>query len=317
MSDEQETHTEETKRFSRRRLLATSGAAGAVGVLAGAVGGVALVQGGAPTPTITPSGARRFTDKVVLVTGATSGIGRAAAVRFAAEGGRVAFCGRRENLGRQVQEEIRRAGGEATYWRADVTREDDVRAFVDAAAAKYGGLDVCFDNAGITIQKPLHEYTSAEWDQVHATNLRGVFLSLKYQIPHLLRRGGGTVVVTSSSNAIATDGGKAAYAAAKRGLVALVQSAALEYATQGIRVNALVPGTTNTELVRRAAGQEGLPDAAWEAMAAVWAKSNVPGMMRMATADEIAVFALALASADFPYLTGAQLVIDGGKTAHA
>ncbi|GAA3987074.1 hypothetical protein GCM10022247_01740 [Allokutzneria multivorans] len=137
-----------------------------------------MVQRTEPTPTITPSATRRFTGKVVVLTGATSGIGGAAAVRFAAEGGRVGFCGRRE---------IRAAGGEAMYVRADVRVESDVQRLVDEVASAYGGLDVCFNNAGITNQKPLHEFTSAEWDDV-------LFLAMKYQIPHLLRRGGGNIV---------------------------------------------------------------------------------------------------------------------------
>jgi NAD(P)-dependent dehydrogenase (short-subunit alcohol dehydrogenase family) len=260
---------------------------------------------------------RRFEGKVVLITGATPGIGRAAALQFASEGGKVGFCGRREKLGQEVESEIRSRGGEASYIRADVRRESDVRAFVEETVQKYGQLNVAFNNAGITIEKPLHEYSSDEWDDVVNTNLRGVFLALKYEIPHMLASGGSNVVVTSSSNAIATTEKRSAYTASKRGLVGLVQSAAQDYAAKGIRVNALIPGTTDTEFVRKAAGMEHVPDAIWEALARQWAKSHVPGLERMAKAEEIAAFALVLASDDHPYMTGAQMVIDGGKTAHA
>jgi NAD(P)-dependent dehydrogenase (short-subunit alcohol dehydrogenase family) len=127
----------------------------------------------------------------------------------------------------------------------------------------------------------------------------------------------GNIVVTSSSNAIATTEHRSAYTASKRGLVGLVQSAALDYAAKGIRINALIPGTTDTDLVRRAAGMESAPDAIWEIAARQWAKAHVPGLQRMATPQEIAAFALVLASQDHPYTTGAQMVLDGGKTTHA
>jgi len=216
-----------------------------------------------------------------------------------------------------VEQEIRAKGGEATYVRADVRVEAEVKAFVDQIAARYGGLNVAFNNAGITLEKTLHEYSSQEWDDVVNTNLRGVFLAMKYEIPYMLASGGGTIVVTSSSNAIATTDKRSAYTAGKRGLIGLVQSAALDYAQKSIRVNALIPGTTDTALVRRSAGMENAPDAVWEVTAKQWAKSHVPGLERMATPDEIAAFALVLASDDHPYMTGSQMVIDGGKTSHA
>ncbi|MBV8216482.1 MAG: SDR family oxidoreductase [Verrucomicrobia bacterium] len=257
---------------------------------------------------------RRFEDKIVLITGATSGIGRAAAIAFAAEGGKVAFCGRRENLGREVEAQIKSQGGEALYIRADVRDENSVKAFVDETIHKYGRLDVAFNNAGITVEKTLHEYSSEEWDNIQNTNVRGVFLAMKYEIPYMLANGRGNIVVTSSSNAIATTEKRSAYSASKRGLVGLVQSAALDYVDKGIRVNALIPGTTDTALVRGVANMQNVPDAVWGAAASVWAQSHVP-MKRMATPEEIAAFALALASEEFPYMTGAQMVIDGGKTA--
>jgi NAD(P)-dependent dehydrogenase (short-subunit alcohol dehydrogenase family) len=253
---------------------------------------------------------------VVAITGATSGIGRAAAIQFAAEGGKVAFCGRRQQLGEEVERQIKDIRGEATYIRADVRNEVEVKSFIDRVVAIYGRLDVAFNNAGVTLEKPLHEYSATQWDDVINTNLRGVFLSMKYEIPYLLAGGGGTIVITSSSNAIATTEKRSAYSASKRGLVGLAQAAALDYARHGIRVNVLVPGTTDTALVRRVAGMEGAPDAVWELALSQWARSHVPGLQRVAQPEEIAAFALALASDEHPYLTGAQLVIDGGKTAH-
>ncbi|NNH72642.1 SDR family oxidoreductase [Nocardia uniformis] len=288
----------------------------AVGAAAGLAGGVALGADSNP-PRPESGGQRRFENKVVLITGATSGIGAAAARLFAAEGARVAFCGRRVGRGQAVEREIRAAGGEATFIRADVLVETEVRDFVAEAVRRYNGLDVAFNNAGITIQKKLHEYTADDFDRVVGTNLRGSFLAMKYQVPHMIRSGGGTIVVTSSSNALATDANKAAYTASKRALVGLVQSAALDYAADGIRVNTLIPGTTDTELVWRAAGLESMPADARQVFLKQWAGSNVPGLGRLATAAEIAAFALTLASPEHPYLTGAQLVIDGGKTAHA
>jgi NAD(P)-dependent dehydrogenase (short-subunit alcohol dehydrogenase family) len=295
--------------IGRRAMIAVSAAA-----IAGSV--VACARGEKNRSAAEPANPRRrFENKVVLITGATSGIGRAAAEQFAGEGGKVAFCGRRENLGHEVEAEIKSRGGEATYIQADVRDESQVKAFIDQAVHKYGRLDVAFNNAGITLEKPLHEYSSAEWDDIESTNLRGVFLAMKYELPYMLAQGGGNIVVTSSSNAIATTEKRSAYTASKRGLVGLVQSAALDYVDKGIRINVLIPGTTDTALVRRVGHMENVPDAVWEAAASMWAKSHVP-MKRMATPQEIAAFTLALASDDFPYMTGAQMVIDGGKTAH-
>jgi NAD(P)-dependent dehydrogenase (short-subunit alcohol dehydrogenase family) len=304
---------------TRRQFVGAAAAATAgltAGLATGAVLGAQTVLHNQPAQKSAASARRRFDGKVVAITGATSGIGRAAAIAFAAEGAKVGFCGRREALGREVQDQITLAGGTAAYIRADVRVEEQVQAFIDRVVQTFGRLDVAFNNAGISVERPLHELTSAEFDDMVNTDLRGVFLAMKYEIPYMIAGGGGNIVVTSSSNAIATTAKRPAYAAAKRGLVALVQSAALAYAPHHIRVNTLVPGTTDTALVRRIAGMMDVPDAVWELAAAQWAKTNIPGEGRMATAEEIASFALVLASDDHPYMTGAALVIDGGKTAH-
>lgn len=301
--------------LSRRRMISTAAIGTAVGVAAGLAGGAVLATEARAPEAPKRIGARRFEGKVVLVTGGTSGIGRAAVKAFASEGGRVGFCGRREQLGRQVVEEVKTAGGDAFYVRADVLKEDEVKAFVDSVVKHYGRLDVAFNNAGMSIEKPLHEFSSAEWDQVNNTNVRGVFLSMKYELPYLMAGGGGVILVTSSIAALGSNAKRAAYSASKSALLGLVKGAALDYAGQNIRINALLPGTINTDFVRQLGGMMDAPDAVWAIGAKQWAKSNVPGLARMGTPEEVANFALALASDEFPYMTGAQMVIDGGKTA--
>ena len=299
---------------SRRSVLIGSSSAAAAGIV-GLAAGIGVGGHEVPPAPRRVLSKQRFTDKVVMITGATSGIGRAAAIAFAREGAKVAFCGRRKALGHEVEQLIGGMGGMARYYCADVRVETDMQHFVDFTVAQFGRLDVAFNNAGITLEKPLHEYTANEWDDVQHTNLRGVFYAIKYQIPVMLAAKGGNIVVTSSSNAIATQGKRGAYAASKRGLIALVQAAALEYGPHNIRINAMLPGTTDTDLVRRVAGMEQVPDAVWKAAAAEWAQSHLPGLARMANPEEIAEFALALAADEYPFMTGSALVIDGGKTA--
>jgi NAD(P)-dependent dehydrogenase (short-subunit alcohol dehydrogenase family) len=299
---------------SRRVALIGSAGAAVVGI-AGITAGIGVGSHEVPPAPGTVSSRQRFANKVVMITGGTSGIGRSAAIAFAREGAHVTLCGRREALGREVERGIGATGGTARYFRADVRVEADVQRFVEFTVSQFGRLDVAFNNAGITLEKSLHEYSSSEWDDVLNTNLRGVFLAIKYQVPHMLAAGGGTIVVTSSSTAIATQAKRGVYSASKRALVALVQAAALDYGAQNIRISAILPGTTDTPLVRRVAGMEHVPDAVWRAAAAVWAEKNMPGLGRMANPEEIAEFALMMASDEHPFLTGASLVIDGGKTA--
>jgi NAD(P)-dependent dehydrogenase (short-subunit alcohol dehydrogenase family) len=291
--------------MGRRSLL--SGAA-ALGVAGAAFGGTAHAVG-AQAASRAMDG--RFQGKSVLVTGATSGIGRATAKAFAAAGARVGFCGRRAELGHQVEREIRDAGGEATYFRADVRVAAQVQSFVDRVASRYGGIDVAFNNAGIGGGKLPHEMSVEEWDDVQATNARGVFLAIKYEIPHMLEAGGGVVVCTSSSAAEQARPNGAAYTASKRAVQGIVKAAALAYGPKGIRINALLPGTTDTPFVR----PPGIPDADWAEYKRAFGPLNIDGLQRMAEAEEIARAVLGLASDDFPYMTGASIAVDGGSTA--
>ncbi|WP_410662337.1 SDR family NAD(P)-dependent oxidoreductase [Amycolatopsis sp. lyj-84] len=281
-------------------------AVGRRAVLGGAAAaGVAMLAGNTATAQ---ENRRRFSGKVVIVTGATSGIGRAAAIAFAAAGAKVGFCGRREELGREVEREIRRAGGEAAYLRADVRVPEQVQAFVDGVVRRYGRLDIAFNNAGIHLGKPLHEISVDEWEDVQRTNARGVFLSIKYEVPHLLKAGGGVIVCTASAQAEQTRPGHAAYTSSKRAVQGLVRAAALDYGAKGIRVLSIDPGTTDTRLVR----PPGIPDDLWAQFKQAWGPLNVHGLPRMGEAAEIASAVLALASPDFAYLTGTSVLVDGG-----
>ncbi|KOX16203.1 oxidoreductase [Saccharothrix sp. NRRL B-16348] len=257
-------------------------------------------------------GARgRYAGKVVQITGATSGIGAATARAFAAEGAKVAFCGRRTALGQEVERSIRAAGGDATYIAADVRVPSSVRQFVDGAVRRYGRVDIAFNNAGVQVNANLADVTVEQWDDLMNTNARGVFLAMKHQLPHMRAGGGGHIIVNSSIGAIVGRPGLSTYQASKQAVRALVQSAALEHGVDGIRVNAIMPGITDTPMIRPA----GLDDATWNQAKVALGQLNVDGLKRIASPDDIARAVLALASPDLAYLTGAAIPVDGGIVA--
>jgi NAD(P)-dependent dehydrogenase (short-subunit alcohol dehydrogenase family) len=243
-------------RRSRRQALTI----GALGLAAGSATLAAGPASAQPRTAERSGRGNRFAGKVVLITGATSGIGAATARAMAAEGAHVFFCGRRVHLGRQVEAGIRSAGGQATYWRADVRHEAEVKALVDACVKRYGRIDIALNNAGIESPRSArtHEQTLSDMEAVWRTNVGGVFLGMKYEIPQMLAQGGGVIINTASISAEVGFATIAPYNSSKHAVASLTKVAALEYAADNIRVNAFAPGAVDTPMLRRAAAAFGV-----------------------------------------------------------
>lgn len=249
----------------------------------------------------------RLHDKVAVITGGASGIGRASGLLFAAEGAKVVIADWQEAEGEEVAAQIRSDGGEATFVKTDVSSPDDVRRMIDSAVGSYGKLDVLFNNAGVEgEQAPTGDCTLENWDRVIAINLTGVFLGMKFGIQAMLKGGGGSIINTASVAGLVGFGGIPAYAASKGGVVQLTKTAALEYAQQNIRVNVICPGVIWTPMVER------FTSAGEEARAAVKALEPVG---RFGTPEEVANLALYLASDESSFCTGAPFIVDGGFVA--
>jgi len=247
-----------------------------------------------------------FQDKVVLVTGAGSGIGQEAARLFAARDALVYCVGRQEARLAETRDSIEKAGGKARIVRADVSEEREVEALVSRIAAEAGRLDVAFNNAGITGgAHRIEDYPSDDFDEVLRVNLRSVFLGMKYELPLMLRGGSGAIVNTASVAALTGPGGMCAYAASKHGVHGLTRVAAMENAARGIRVNTLAPGWTETPMV--------VANSAQNPAFAELAKKAIPAK-RGGTASELAAAAVWLCSSEASYLFGHMLVVDGGMT---
>lgn len=243
-------------------------------------------------------------NKVAIVTGASSGIGYATAKLFANEGAKVIVAARRQVELDALVEEITLAGGHAVALAGDVKDEAYAKTLVELATSRFGGLDVAFNNAGTTGEMGVTpEVTLAEWENTIRTNLTSAFLGAKYQLPAMLDRKGGSLIFTSTFVGYTVGlPGMAAYAAGKAGLIGLTQALAAEFGPKGIRVNALLPGGTDTPMGRAFANS---PDA----LAFV---HNLHALQRMAQADEIAKSALYLASDASSFTTGSALLADGG-----
>src|SRR5215471_3254924 len=197
-----------------------------------------------------------FSGKVALVTGGTSGIGKATAIEFARAGAKVVLTGRREKEGEQVVAEIKKLGGDAAFVRTDVAKDRDVKKMVDFTVDKFGKLDVAFNNAGVEWMGPLDQATEAEYRRIFDINVWGVLNSMRHEIPAMLKNGGGAIVNTSSVAGHVGLPQVSVYIASKHAVEGLTKSVALEVAKQNIRINAIAPGVIATEMFDRFAGDE-------------------------------------------------------------
>ncbi len=246
----------------------------------------------------------RLEGKVVLVTGGSSGIGRATALVFAREGAKVVVADVLTDDGEETVQKIIDAGGEAIFVKTDVSKAAEVVALVDSAVSTYGRLDCAFNNAGIEgIIAPTADYTEESWDRVIDVNLKGVWLCMKYEIPQMLKQGSGAIVNTASFLGLVGLQGTPAYCASKGGVIQLTKTAALEYATKGIRINAVCPGVIRTPMLERVTGGKPELEAQFTALEPVG---------RMGAPGEVAEAVVWLCSDAASFVTGNSMIVDGG-----
>lgn len=256
--------------------------------------------------TALTSSTRRLRDRVALVTGGGTGIGRAAALAYAREGATVVLAGRRSAEIEAVAAEIAALGGDALAVPTDVSKEDDIRRLIDTAIDRYGRLDAAFNNAGILGNfAPIVEQTSADFDAVIATNLRGVWLSIKYEIEAFLAGGtGGSIVNTSSWLAKGALAGSSSYSASKGALDALVRAVAIEYGPKGVRINNINPGIIDTPMAR----------SGWSDDSAFVPFIEHTPAKRAGQPDDAGDVAVWLSTDEARFVTGQSILVDGGYT---
>lgn len=251
----------------------------------------------------------RLEGKVALITGGTSGIGAATAIRFAKEGAAVAITGRSVERGEEVVAQITEAGGDAIFVRTDVRLADDCRAAVESTLERFGKIDVLFNNAGVFHPKTIPDCSEEEWDETIESSLRGAFLMSKYTLPSMIEQGGGSIVHTSSGWGILGGDKAAAYCAAKGGLIIMAKAMAIDHGPDGIRVNCVCPGDVLTPMLHDDAKKRGMT---WDDYAR--GASDRP-LGRIGSVEDIANAMVFLASDESSFITGHALVVDGGGVA--
>jgi len=249
-------------------------------------------------------------DKVVLVTGGNSGIGRAAALAFALEGAEVVIAARREDQGNAVVQEIKDAQGRARFVRTDVTKKEDIENLFKVIGDEYGRLDCAFNNAGVSspTMRRIVNTTMEEWDWMMNTNVKGVWRCMKQEIPWMLKQGKGAIVNNSSIAGICTEVGLSIYAASKHAVLGLTRAAALDYAYTKVRINAVCPGFIHTPMLEEP----------WQLNPQIrdLTVAMVP-MKRFGKPEEIASAVLWMCSDEASFMTGKEMVIGGGQAIHA
>jgi meso-butanediol dehydrogenase / (S,S)-butanediol dehydrogenase / diacetyl reductase len=252
----------------------------------------------------------RLAGKSALITGASTGIGRACALRFAREGARIVLADLQDEQGEALRAEIERAGGTASYVHTDVASRADNERAIDQCVERYGAIDILFCNAGITLPKLLHESSDAEIERLLQVNLFAITYAARYAIPRMLAQPrGGTMLFTASKTGLVAQYDSPVYCASKGAVVMLAKALALDYATKGIRVNALCPGIIETPMLRTFTDSRPDPARSWAEHAAA------QPMGRLGTPEECADAALWLVSDEASFITGLALPVDGGFTA--
>jgi len=251
----------------------------------------------------------RLEGKVALITGGTSGIGSATAVRFASEGAVVAITGRDAERGEKVVAAIAANGSEGLFIRTDVRIAEECRHAVDLTLERFGKIDVLFNNAGVFHPKTIPDCTEEEWDETIDSSLKGAFLMSKYVLPSMIERGSGSIIHTSSGWGILGGDKAAAYCAAKGGLIVMAKAMAIDHGPDGVRVNCICPGDVLTPMLHDDAAKRGM---SWDDYATGAADRPLG---RIGAPEDIANAALYLASDESAFVTGESLVVDGGGVA--